>query len=107
MNPYSAYVAVLVLVGLFTAGCQPMAGRTAGQELEEDRTITRAVKSQLAMLEPVGLTRIEVKTIASTVYLIGEVPTVQDKSQAEDIARHVTGVRRVVIHLTIRPATTS
>ena len=107
MNQYSSHMAVLVLVGLLGGGCQPMATRTAGQEVEDDRTITSAVKSGLAMMEPMGVTHIEVKTIESTVYLIGEVPTIQDKSQAEDIARHVDGVRRVVSHLTIRPAPAS
>jgi len=54
-----------------------------------------------------ALTRIEVKTVENTVYLIGVVPSLDEKNRAEEIARHVDGVRRVVSHIMVQQASTS
>jgi len=85
-----------------TAGCKTMTGETAGQNLD-DSAITASVKSHLATQERIGtLTQINVTTVANTVYLSGIVQTAQEKQRAEDIARQVNGVKRVVNNIEVR-----
>jgi len=80
-----------------------MTGETAGHNLD-DSAITATIKSKLATQDRVGsLTRIGVKTVENTVYLSGKVTTSQEKSQAEDIARHADGVKNVVNDIEVQP----
>ena len=107
MNRRRDAAAVLVLFVFLTAGCQTTTSGTVEQQLE-DKTITTEVKSRFATTDRVGaLTRIEVKTVENTVYLIGVVPTLQEKNRAEEIARHVDDVRRVVSHIMVQPVNPS
>lgn len=95
-------VAILVVFGILSA-CQAMTGRTAGQNVD-DATITTAVKAQLAKDKLGTLARIDVDTTNGVVALNGVVRTPQEKTRAEEIARSVGGVRKVINNLQVQKA---
>lgn len=89
---------LLFLLVLF--GCQAMTGKTAGQNID-DAAITASVKSTLVADKAANLTRVDVDTNGGVVYLNGTVENADQKSRAEQLARRVDGVRRVVNNLQI------
>jgi hyperosmotically inducible periplasmic protein len=68
-----------------------------------DETITQAVVRALIHEEKVNLTRVDVQTKEATVYLSGEVQNYAQKQRAEQIARTVPDVQRVVNKLELQP----
>jgi osmotically-inducible protein OsmY len=88
---------VLVLLGIL-AGCQAMTGRTAGENVD-DATVTSTVKARLAQDT---LTRVDVDTTSGVVALNGVVSTAQDRSRAEEVARGVGGVKKVINNLQVQ-----
>ena len=69
-----------------------------------DTAITASVKMYLATDDPLKtMTQISVKTVESIVYLTGVAPTMQAKSRAEEIARHVDGVQTVENNSIVQP----
>ena len=83
------------------AGCQAMTGRTAGQNLD-DTNITTAVKAQLAQDKLSTLTRIDVDTNGGVVALNGTVESAEQRAHAEQLARKVGGVKRVINNLQVQ-----
>ena len=92
--------AVLLLSGLL-GGCQAVTGRTAGQNIDDSNT-TAAVKTQLARDKVSSLTRIDVDTNAGVVSLNGTVESAEQRAQAEQIAKGVGGVKRVINNLQVQ-----
>jgi hyperosmotically inducible protein len=92
--------AVMALVFML-GGCQAMTGRTAGQNLDDSNT-TAAVKAQLARDKVSSLTRIDVDTNGGVVALNGTVESAEQRARAEQIARSVSGVKRVINNLQVQ-----
>jgi len=94
---------LLVVIGLawFLSGCQALTGRTVGQNID-DSNITAAVKTQLARDKVSTLTRIDVDTNGGVVSLNGTVESAAQRARAEEIARGVGGVKRVVNNLQVQ-----
>ena len=90
----SLAVAVLVVVLPTLLACQTPAGRTAG-EVVDDATITTAVKARLFDDSSVRGFAVSVQTFEGEVTLTGGVDTQAEKDRAGEIARSVSGVRRV------------
>ena len=61
----------------------------------DDATITAAVKTAFSNDSQLRAFPIEVETVHGIVRLIGTVPTERDADRAEDVARSVTGVKKV------------
>jgi osmotically-inducible protein OsmY len=96
-----AYItAVFVLSGLL-GGCEAMTGRTVGRNID-DTNITAAVKTQLARDKASSLTRIDVDTTSGVVALNGTVESAEQRARAEQIARGVSGVKRVINNLQVQ-----
>jgi hyperosmotically inducible periplasmic protein len=74
--------------------CQTPAGRTPG-EVVDDATITSRVKANLFDDSSVRGLAISVKTFEGEVTLTGGVDTQEQKERAGEIARSVTGVKKV------------
>jgi hyperosmotically inducible protein len=87
-----AAFAVLVISCL--VACQTPAGRTAG-EVIDDATITTKVKAKLFDESILRGFAISVKTFEGEVTLTGGVDTNEQKDRVGEIARSVTGVRKV------------
>lgn len=93
----TAVIALVFVLG----GCQAITGRTAGQSLDDTNT-TAAVKAQLARDKASSLTRIDVDTNAGVVALNGTVESAEQRARAEEIARRVSGVKRVINNLQVQ-----
>ena len=87
-------LAVLALVIPALLACQTPAGRTAG-EVVDDATITTKVKAKFFDDSIVRGFAISVKTFEGEVTLTGGVDTPEQKNRAGEIARSVSGVRKV------------
>jgi hyperosmotically inducible periplasmic protein len=92
------FVAVLITLSLL--GCAAMTGKTAGENVD-DASVTAAVKSQLVMDKAANLTRVDVDTNNGIVHLNGTVESSEQKGRAEELARRVKGVRKVVNDLQV------
>jgi len=95
----SAVAIVLVALGL-VAGCQSLTARTAESNVD-DASVTGSVKTKLVADNTTNLTRIDVDTNRSIVYLTGSVDTAAQKARAEQLARQTPGVKSVVNHLQV------
>ena len=103
-HPYSLMVLVLSIFFL-AAGYQTAMGETM-KENAVDTKITSSVKSHLAMNDTLKtLTQISVRTVDKTVYLTGSVPTLKEKSLAEEVASKVEDVQNVVNNIEVKPTT--
>ena len=100
MKKIAARSALAVLLLVLVTGCQAMTGRTAGQNVD-DATITATVKAKLTADKLSNFTRIDVDTTSGVVSLNGIVPDSQQKAHAEDLARRVDGVKRVINNLQV------
>jgi len=103
MRQAEKFFMVLVTV-LALGGGQAMAGRTAGQTVD-DANLTTAVKAKLAADKVSSLTRIDVDTTRGTVYLNGVVESPDQKARAEQIASQVGGINGVVNNLQVQRPT--
>jgi osmotically-inducible protein OsmY len=92
------FLAVLVCISLM--GCAATTGKTAGKNVD-DATVTASVKSQLVMDKAANLTRVDVDTNNGVVYLNGTVDSSAQKGRAEELARRVKGVTKVVNNLQV------
>jgi osmotically-inducible protein OsmY len=92
-----------MIIGLvwLLSGCQAMTGRTAGQNVDDSNT-TAAVKTRLAQDKISTLTRIDVDTNDGVVALNGTVESAEQRARAEQIARGVGGVKRVINNLQVQ-----
>jgi hyperosmotically inducible protein len=94
--------AIAVLLGILS-GCTTLTGETLGQNVD-DTTLTASIKTKLAADRLANLTRIDVDTYNGVVSLNGIVSTPNEKERAEEIARSVNGVKKVVNNLQVRQA---
>jgi hyperosmotically inducible periplasmic protein len=79
------------------------AGRTAERKVDNAAT-TASVKAKLAAdVRLSTITSINVDSNGDTVTLSGRVPTADDKRKAEEVARSVDGVARVINNLEVVP----
>jgi osmotically-inducible protein OsmY len=92
----AAGFAIIALASMLAA-CQAMTGRTAGENVD-DSTLTASVKSQLGAS---NLLRIDVDSNGGVVSLNGTVDTPAEKARAEQLARRVDGVKKVVNNLQV------
>jgi osmotically-inducible protein OsmY len=98
--PTTLKVVVALLLVVAFAGCQSMTGRSAGRVVD-DKAISAKVKTKLTAEKVSNLTRVGVTTVNGVVHLDGVVDRVQDKQRAEEIARGVDGVTRVVDNIQV------
>jgi hyperosmotically inducible periplasmic protein len=81
-------------VGISLAGCAVSPSQSVGAYVD-DTVLTTKVKSKFVEAETVDAASISVETINGTVLLRGKAKDSREKSQAEQIARSVDGVKAV------------
>jgi hyperosmotically inducible protein len=96
----SVKIIVTMLLALSLSSCTAMTGKTAGENVD-DANVTAAVKSQLVMEKAANLTRIDVDTNNGVVHLNGVVDSPEQKARAQELARRVNGVKKVVNDLQV------
>ncbi|HEV8585414.1 MAG TPA: BON domain-containing protein [Methylomirabilota bacterium] len=87
------FVSILVILAV-VAGPAPASDRSLGEKID-DAKITTSVKAKLTVERAKNLVDVGVETNDGIVRLFGKVPTVDDKFEAERIARRTSGVRDV------------
>lgn len=96
------FVVACGMVCLFGLGaCQSTTGKTAGQTMTDSK-ITASVQSKLTADRVSNFTRVDVDTERGVVNLSGVVPSAEQKSRAEELARQVNGVTRINNNLQIQ-----
>jgi hyperosmotically inducible protein len=85
---------------LLMASCQATTGRTAGRNVD-DAALTASVNAALVSDKPSNFTRIDVDTTNGVVALNGTVESAEQRARAEQLARRVDGVKRVVNNLQV------
>jgi len=94
-------VGILGVSLMSLTACESMSGKTTGQTID-DATITASVQGKLTSDKLANFSRIDVDTERSVVTLNGVVRSVEERSRAEDLARHVAGVTKVNNNLQIQ-----
>jgi hyperosmotically inducible periplasmic protein len=100
LKTFSRILPIFALAWVLT-GCQALTGETLGENID-DTNLTAAVKTQLARDKVSSLTRIEVDTNRGVVSLNGVVESASQRARAEEIARGVSGVKRVTNNLQVQ-----
>ena len=95
----SAAIAVTVLL---MSGCAPMQGRETAGEYVDDATVSTKVRTELLRNQSLKGLDIHVETMQDVVQLSGFVDSPEQKAQAEQIARGVSGVRGVRNDIVVR-----
>jgi hypothetical protein len=98
---------LLLVLALALSALAPAAraqDTTIGQKVD-DATITARVKAKLVADRPANLVKVNVDTQDGVVRLRGTVPTLDDRLQAQELARLTPGVRSVVNELTVQGRT--
>src|SRR5687768_8904346 len=99
------FIGVICLVILFGLGACQSRTVTTGQTVPEtmmDSTITATVQSKLTADRVSNFSRVDVDTERGVVSLSGVVPSVEQKTHAETLARQVNGVTQVQNNLQIQ-----
>jgi hyperosmotically inducible protein len=97
-------IAALVMGVALVGGPAQAADRSIGEKMD-DTKITTAVKTKLTADRVKNLVDVGVETNDGIVRLYGKVPTVEDKFEAERIARRTKGVREVANELRVEKPT--
>ena len=92
-----------VLVIATASGCAVHRGQESVGEYIDDAAITTQVKAKFVDNKLVDAAAIKVETLQGTVMLSGFAKNATEKSQAEDIAESVKGVKHVKNEITVRP----
>jgi hyperosmotically inducible periplasmic protein len=95
----SAAIAVTVLL---MSGCAPMQGRETAGQYVDDATVSTKVRAELLRNQALKGFDIHVETMQDVVQLGGFVDSPEQKAQAEQIARSVSGVRGVRNDIVVR-----
>jgi hyperosmotically inducible protein len=101
MNMRLTVSSIILTALLVVSGCSSMTGETAGQYVD-DTAITTSVKAKLTAEKAANFTRIDVDTTNQVVTLNGIVESADQKARAEQLARHVGGVKSVKNNLQIQ-----
>ena len=98
----SKIFALVILLICVLNGCQAIREKASGPEFE-DAKMTAIIKGQLAREDQSTLQAVTVDVDDGVVKLKGTVNSAQKKAKAEEIARKVDGVKKVVNNLDVKP----
>jgi hyperosmotically inducible protein len=99
-NILAAAVTAVALV--VTSGCAVTRNQESVGSYVDDTSITTQVKSKFAADQTVSAMAISVETLKGTVQLSGFAKSLDEKMQAERIARSVNGVNAVKNDIVVR-----
>ena len=83
-------------------GCAVSRGQSTVGEYIDDATITTAVKAKFVEAKSVDATAIKVETLNGEVMLSGFAKNSTERTEAENLARHVNGVKTVKNQIVVR-----
>jgi len=97
------FFALMLSIAGVLAACQATTEKTASQ-IMSDASVTAAVQRKLTADRMANLTRVDVDTDQEAVQLSGVVQTPEQKVRAGELAKQVSGVRRVENNLRVQTA---
>ena len=104
MNFRTTLAAIIAAIALLTAtGCAVSRGQETVGAYIDDTAITSNVKARFVESKEVSAAAISVETLNGTVMLSGFAKNLNEKVQAGEIARAVSGVKLVKNEITVRP----
>jgi hyperosmotically inducible protein len=92
----------IALALMLLGGCAPIEGRETAGQYVDDATVSTKVRAQLVSNQSLKGFDIHVETMQDVVQLSGFVDSLDQKTQAEQIARGVNGVRGVRNDIVVR-----
>jgi len=95
--------ACVVTMSLFLMSCSVIHGKSSPDQYVNDTGITTQIKTKLIGSDIVSAPTIHVETQNGIVQLSGFVSNYAQVKEAQDLARSVEGVKRVVSNLIIAP----
>jgi osmotically-inducible protein OsmY len=95
--------ALTVLALITASGCAVQRGQETVGAYVDDAAITTSVKARFVDDKAVDASAIKVETLNGTVMLSGFAKNSEERSQAEDIAMKVKGVKSVKNSISVRP----
>jgi hyperosmotically inducible periplasmic protein len=99
---YIALAAAIISGITIMPGCAVTRGQSTVGEYIDDSTITTQIKSKFVSSKSVDAVAISVETLNGEVQLSGFAKDIQEKANAEEIARGIKGVRSVKNTIEIR-----
>jgi hyperosmotically inducible periplasmic protein len=104
MNARTTFVAIATALAALTTlpGCAVSRGQSSVGEYIDDASITTAVKAKFVESKSVDATSIKVETLNGEVMLSGFAKTGTERSEAENLARGVHGVKTVKNQVVVR-----
>ena len=106
MRTSTRSIALLLVIMVAAVGCRSVTGKSFGENVD-DKTITGTVKTKLTAEKLHNLTWVNVDTHDGVVYLLGTAENAQQKRRAEELAREVKGVKKVVNDIHVKTASGS
>jgi hyperosmotically inducible periplasmic protein len=103
MRRIATSVGVAIMALAVMTGCRSMTGQSLGTNVD-NKTTTANVKARLVADRLQNLGWVDVDTNAGTVYLGGTARSQAQKQRAEEVAREVDGVKKVVNNIQVNPA---
>jgi osmotically-inducible protein OsmY len=98
-----AALAIALAAALGATGCAVKRDQSTVGQYVDDATISASVKARFIEDKSVAASSIQVETLNGTVQLSGFAKSADEKSQAEAIARRVSGVKAVRNDIIVRP----
>jgi hypothetical protein len=104
MNARTTFVAIATALAALTTlpGCAVSRGQSSVGEYIDDASITTAVKAKFVESKSVDATSIKVETLNGEVMLSGFAKSGTERSEAENLARGVHGVKAVKNQVVVR-----
>jgi hyperosmotically inducible protein len=96
------YIPVVIL-SLCLSGCAVFQGKSSPDQYTSDAAATTQIKSKLIGSDIVSAPNIHVETQNGVVQLSGFVSNYAQVREAEQLARSVNGVKRVINNLVVAP----
>ena len=98
-----ALASAIAITAIYSTGCAVVRDQQSVGSYVDDATITTQVKARFADDPKVSAMAIQVETLKGTVQLSGFAKSSAERSSAETITKSVTGVKRVINDITVRP----
>lgn len=102
LRQFTTAVAVALAAVVVLPGCAVQRGQSSVGEYIDDASITTAVKARMVENKAVDATAISVETLNGTVQLSGFAKNSNERTEAEQIARGVKGVKSVRNSIVVR-----
>jgi hyperosmotically inducible periplasmic protein len=98
-----ALATALAITAIYSTGCAVARDQQTVGSYVDDATITTQVKARFAKDPTVSAMAIQVETLNGTVQLSGFAKNSTERANAEAIAKGVSGVKKVVNDIAVRP----